>query len=83
MIIFNETHDDTTYATNLCYWMFDFKQDLNNCRLKKKKKLVQKERERERVRERADNSPFSKENVRSSVFPSNMSHCLRNDALIQ
>ena len=51
--------------------------------LKKKKKLVQKERERERVRERADNSPFSKENVRSSVFPSNMSHCLRNDALIQ
>lgn len=51
MIIFNETHDDTTYATNLCYWMFDFKQDLNNCRLKKKKKLVQKKRERERVRE--------------------------------
>ena len=51
MIIFNETHDDATYATNLCYWMFDFKQDLNNCRLKKKKKLVQKKRERERVRE--------------------------------
>lgn len=45
MIISNETHDDTTYATNLCYWMFDFKKDLNNCRLKKKKKLVQRERE--------------------------------------
>ena len=53
MIIFNETHDDTTYATNLCYWMFDFKKDLNNCRFqnKKKKKLVQRERERERERE--------------------------------
>lgn len=81
MIIFNETHDDTTYATNLCYWMFDFKQDLNNCRLKKKK--ISAEKERKRKSERADNSPFSKENVRSSVFPSSMSHCLRNDALIQ
>ena len=53
MIIFNETHDDATYATNLCYWMFDFKKDLNNCRFqKKKKKIVQKKRERERERER-------------------------------
>lgn len=77
MIISNETHDDTTYATNLCYWMFDFKKDLNNCRLKKKKISA------ERERERADSSPFSKENVRLSVFPSNVSHCLRNDVLIQ
>lgn len=51
MIIFNETHDDTTYATNLCYWMFDFKQDLNNCRLKKKKISAEKERKRKSERE--------------------------------
>lgn len=49
MIISNETHDDTTYATNLCYWMFDFKKDLNNCRLKKKKISAEREREREQT----------------------------------
>lgn len=60
MIIFNETHDDTTYATNLCYWMFDFKQDLNNCRLKKKKK-ISAERERKRKSERESRQlPFLK-----------------------
>ena len=48
-----------------------------------KKKKISAEKERKRKSERADNSPFSKENVRSSVFPSSMSHCLRNDALIQ
>ena len=66
MIIFNETHDDTTYATNLCYWMFDFKQDLNNCRLKKKKKLVQKKRERERVREQT--TPLSQRKMLGRAY---------------
>lgn len=67
MIIFNETHDDTTYATNLCYWMFDFKQDSNNCRLKKKKKkLVQKKRERERVREQT--TPLSQRKMLGRAY---------------